>query len=69
MRFTTLTGHQIDHELRESGIDRVEIIEGLYGGLLTIQADREHGEWSMIATWDDGKTYDYVLMHPIPGPH
>ena len=50
-------------------LDRIEIIEGLYGGLLEIQATRKNGEWSILATWDDGLTEDFCLLKPIPGLH
>ncbi len=69
MRFTTHTGDEIEAEIRETGVDRIEIIEGLYGGLLEIQATRKNGEWSILATWDDGLTEDFCLLKPIPGLH
>jgi hypothetical protein len=69
VRFTTETEDEIDADLRSEGVDRIEVIEGLYGGRLLIQAIRTNGEWGMVADWNDGITNEVVLWDPLPGIH
>lgn len=54
-------------DARSSTHDRIEVIEGLYGGLMLIHAARTAGQWSMVAEWDDGRTADIYRFDPIPG--
>lgn len=69
VRFTTHTENEIDEELLEDGVDRIEVIEGLYGGLMLVHAARTRGTWNMVVEWDDGHTADIYRFDPIPGPH
>lgn len=67
MTFTSLMGEDIERELRDDGVERIEIIEGFYGGRMHIQATLDHGEWDILVEWNDGFSTDFVLVHPAPG--
>jgi len=67
LTFTTLVGADIDHELRNGGVERIEMVEGLYEGLMGICALLDHDEWAILAEWCDGQSWDVVLLTPTPG--
>jgi len=67
VRCKTLVGADIDGELRASGVERIEIVEGLHGGLLEICAMLGEDEWSILARWNDGTSWDLILLRSKPG--
>jgi len=67
VRCRTLVGADIERELREGGVERIEIVEGLYGGRVEICAMLERNEWAILAEWNDGNSWDVVLLEPRPG--